>query len=74
MKIYFYLIQIILSASIIAIILVQATGSGGLGGLFGGSDGAVYKNRRGFEKTIHQITVGLVVTFFLFSLLTVMIA
>lgn len=74
LKIYFYLVQVIISVSLIAIILIQAKGAGGLGGLFGGSDGSVYKSRRGFEKTIYQITIGLTVAFFLFSLLTVMVA
>ena len=73
MKTYFYIIQLIISVSLIGIVLLQAKGSGGLGGLFGGSDGAVYKSRRGFEKTIYQITIGLVVAFFLFSLLAVMV-
>lgn len=73
MKVYFYIIQIIISVSLVGIILLQAKGAGGLGGLFGGSDGAVYKSRRGFEKTIYQITIGLSVAFFLFSLLTVMV-
>jgi len=73
LKTYFYIIQLIISVSLIGIVLLQAKGSGGLGGLFGGSDGAVYKSRRGFEKTIYQITIGLVVAFFLFSLLAVMV-
>jgi preprotein translocase subunit SecG len=73
LKIYFYIIQVIISVSLIGIILLQAKGAGGLGGLFGGSDGAVYKSRRGFEKTIYQITIGLSIAFFLFSLLTVMV-
>lgn len=73
MKNYFYIIQVIISVSLIGIILLQAKGAGGLGGLFGGSDGAVYKSRRGFEKTIYQITIGLSIAFFLFSLLTVMV-
>jgi len=73
LKTYFYIIQLIISISLIAIILIQAKGAGGLGGLFGGSDGSVYKSRRGFEKTIYQITIGLTVAFFLFSLLTVMV-
>jgi len=73
LKTYFYIIQLIISVSLIGIVLLQAKGSGGLGGLFGGSDGAVYKSRRGFEKTIYQITIGLVVAFFVFSLLAVMV-
>ena len=73
LKTYLYIVQSIISLSLIAIIQLQAKGSGGLGGIFGGSDGAVYKTRRGFEKTIYQVTIGLVITFFLVSLLSVIV-
>ncbi len=62
-------IQIIISLTIIALVLLQTKGSG-LGGIFGG-DGGVYRTRRGIEKTLYQATIGLTVLFFLVSLLTV---
>jgi preprotein translocase subunit SecG len=65
-------IQIIISITIIALVLVQAKGAG-LGGIFGG-DGGVYRTRRGVEKTLHQITIGLAVTFFVVSLISVVIS
>ena len=71
MKTYFYLIQIIISVALIVIITVQAKG-GGLGGIFGGG-GEVYKTRRGFERTLYNVTIGLTVTFFLVSLLSVLV-
>ena len=71
MKTYFYLIQIIVSVALIVIITVQAKG-GGLGGIFGGG-GEVYKTRRGFERTLYNVTIGLTVTFFLVSLLSVLV-
>jgi len=71
LKTYFYLIQIIISVALIVIITVQAKG-GGLGGIFGGG-GEVYKTRRGFEKTLYNVTIGLTVTFFLVSLLSVLV-
>ena len=74
MKTYFYVIQSIISIALIGIILIQAKGAGGLGGIFGGSDGSVYKSRRGFEKTIYQLTIGLAVAFFLISLLSVIVS
>jgi preprotein translocase subunit SecG len=73
LKTYFYIIQVIISVALIAIILLQSKGSGGLGGLFGGSDGSVYKSRRGFEKTIYHMTIGLSVAFFLISLMSVIV-
>jgi len=71
LKTYFYLIQIIISVALIVIITVQAKG-GGLGGIFGGG-GEVYKTRRGFERTLYNVTIGLTVTFFLVSLLSVLV-
>ncbi|GIK39761.1 MAG: hypothetical protein BroJett011_35940 [Chloroflexota bacterium] len=63
------IIQIIISVAIIALVLLQTKGSG-LGGIFGG-DGGVYRTRRGIEKTLYQVTIGLTVLFFVISLLSV---
>lgn len=56
------IIQIILSIALIAVIILQARGTG-LGSLFGGGDTGITKTRRGLEKTLFQITVGLSVAF-----------
>jgi preprotein translocase subunit SecG len=69
MKISLYIIQIILSVSIVALVLLQAKG-GGLGSIFSGS-GGVYRTRRGVEKTLYQATIGLAVAFFVVSLIIV---
>jgi preprotein translocase subunit SecG len=71
MTVALQIIQIILSITIIALVLLQAKG-GGLGGIFGG-DGGVYRTRRGLEKTMHQATIGLSIVFFVVSLLIVTI-
>jgi preprotein translocase subunit SecG len=68
---YINLIQIIVSASLITVILLQAKGSG-LGGIFGG-DSSIYKTRRGVEKTLFQATVGLSVLFFAVSIVSVLL-
>jgi preprotein translocase subunit SecG len=65
------IIQIILSITIIALLLLQAKGAG-LGSIFG-SDSGVYRTRRGLEKTLHQTTIGLAVLFFVISLITIVI-
>lgn len=65
-------IQIIISITIIALVLLQTKGSG-LGGIFGG-DGGVYRTRRGIEKTLYQTTIGLTVLFFVVSLISVALA
>ena len=61
---FFNIAQIILSAALIVAILLQARG-GGLGNLMGGDAGmgGQYKTRRGLEKTLFQVTIGLAVAF-----------
>ncbi len=67
---YLNVVQIILSAAVIALVILQSKG-GGLSRMLGG-EGGVYKTRRGFEKTLFNVTVVLMVVFFVFSLLSVM--
>jgi preprotein translocase subunit SecG len=56
-------IQILTSVALIVVIILQAQGSG-LGGIFGGADSmGITKTRRGLEKTMFNITVGLAVAF-----------
>lgn len=71
---YLYIIQIIISLVLIAIILVQAKGSGGLGGIFGGEGRGVYRTKRGVERTLFNVTVGLAVVFFFVSMASAIIA
>jgi preprotein translocase subunit SecG len=66
METYFSIAQIILSAALILAILLQVRG-GGLGGIFGQAD-TVYRTKRGVEKTLFQLTVGLVVLFVIISI------
>jgi preprotein translocase subunit SecG len=70
---YVQIIQIIISIALIAVILVQAKGQGGLGGIFGG-DTTVYRTRRGVEKTLFNVTIGLAVAFFVISIISVLVA
>lgn len=73
MSVYLYIVQIILSIALIVVILVQSKGAGGLGGLFGGGDSSgVYKTRRGVERTLFQVTIGLGIIFLLFSVLNML--
>jgi preprotein translocase subunit SecG len=62
-----FVVQIILSVALVTLVLLQT--KGGLGGLLGG-DGGVFRRRRGVEKTLFQVTVGLSVVFFLSALAT----
>jgi preprotein translocase subunit SecG len=62
-----FVVQIILSIALVTLVLLQT--KGGLGGLFGG-EGSVFHRRRGVEKTLFHITIGLAAVFFLSALAT----
>ncbi|MDD4476673.1 MAG: preprotein translocase subunit SecG [Patescibacteria group bacterium] len=62
----FNIVQFVLAVLLIAVILLQQKGSG-LSGIFGGSSN-VYSTKRGVDKILHYLTVGLSVAFFGFSL------
>jgi len=66
---YLNIVQIILSAVLVALVILQSKG-GSLNRLFGG-EGGVYKTRRGVEKTLFRLTIAIIVAFFVFSLLSV---
>jgi preprotein translocase subunit SecG len=70
---YMQLVQIIISIALIVVILVQAKGAGGLGGIFGGEGRGVYRTRRGVEKTLFNVTVGLATAFFFVSIASVIV-
>jgi preprotein translocase subunit SecG len=70
--VYLQIVQLIISACLIAAILLQVKGQG-LGGIFGGRDSGVYKTRRGAERTLFNLTIVLVVLFFLFSMAAVLL-
>ncbi len=72
MGLYLNIAQIIISIALIAVILLQVR-SGGMGGVFGGAETAVYKKRRGIERTLFNVTIGLSVAFFLITILNVIV-
>lgn len=72
MGVYLNIAQIIVSVALIVIILFQVR-SGGMGGVFGGTETAVYKTRRGIERTLFNVTVGLSVAFFIITILNVIV-
>lgn len=73
MSTYLNLAQIVISIALIAVILLQTKGSA-LGGMFGGSDSSIYRTRRGLEKTVFNVTIGLSIVFFFLALLNVIFA
>lgn len=69
---YLNIAQIILSVALILAIILQSK-QAGLGGLTGGDTGGVFRARRGVERTLFQITIGLSVVFFLVAIASVML-
>jgi preprotein translocase subunit SecG len=55
---------------LVAVILLQVKGAGG--GLFGGG-AAEFRTRRGVEKTLFQITIGLGIIFVILAILNLSI-
>ncbi len=68
MQLFLNIVQIVLSASLILVILLQVRG-GGLGGVFGQPD-TVYRTRRGLEKALFQLTIVLSVLFIVIALVS----
>jgi preprotein translocase subunit SecG len=73
MQVYFNIAQIIISVALTAAILLQIRSSG-LGSVFGGSDSAVYRTRRGVERLLFNITIGLAIAFFVITILNVIVS
>lgn len=67
------LAQILISAVLILVLLLQAKGSG-FGSALGAGSASVFRTRRGVERTLFQLTIVLIVVFVLISLLSVRVA
>jgi preprotein translocase subunit SecG len=61
MQQYLYIGQIVISALLITVIIMQSRGTG-LGGVFGG-EGNVYRTKRGAEKFLLISTIVLAILF-----------
>lgn len=73
MTLYLDLALVVVSVALIVMVLLQSRGAG-LGGLGGGDfGGSGYHVRRGVERLIFNITIGLSVLFFVLALLNVVI-
>jgi len=69
---YLNIAQIVIAVAMTVVIMLQTKGAA-LGGVFGRSDSAVYKTRRGIEKTVFNVTIGLAIVFFVLAMLNVMV-
>lgn len=70
MEIYLDITLIITSIALIASVILQSKGAG-LGGLTGGEAGGIFTARRGIEKTLFRLTIGLSALFFILAFATV---
>ncbi len=73
MEVYLNIALIITSIALIASVILQSKGAG-LGGLAGGDMGGIFTARRGVEKLLFRVTIGLSVLFFVLATLTVLVA
>ena len=73
MEQYFDIALIITSIALVASIILQSKGVG-LGQLMGGDSGGVFTARRGIEKTLFYVTIGLGIIFIILTLVTVVIS
>ena len=69
MSTYINIVQIIVSVVVIVVVLLQSRGSG-FSATFS-SDTSIYRTRRGVERTLFNVTIGLAVLFVAISILSV---
>jgi len=65
------ILQIVVSAILVVVILLQVKGSGFGAALGGMSGGSVYRTKRGLERTLFQATIILTIVFIFVSFLSV---
>lgn len=73
MSVYLDIAMIITSIALIASVVLQSKGAG-LGGLAGGDSSGFFTARRGIERTLFYITIGLSVLFFILAIATVLVS
>ena len=72
MSTYLNIVQILVSIILIVVVLLQTRGSG-FSATFS-SDTSIYRTRRGVERTLFNVTIGLAVLFVLVSIASVIFA
>jgi len=63
---------ILISVALIISVILQSKGAG-LGGLTGADTGGIFTARRGVEKTLFWVTIGLSVLFFVLAVASVIV-
>ncbi|MFV1949413.1 MAG: preprotein translocase subunit SecG [Anaerolineales bacterium] len=72
MSTYLNIGLIITSIALVASVILQSKGAG-LGGLTGGDSGGVFSARRGIEKVLFRVTIGLSFLFFGLAIASVIV-
>lgn len=72
METFFNIALVVISIALIISVILQSKGAG-LGGLTGADTGGIFTARRGVEKTLFWVTIGLSVLFFVLAVATVII-
>ena len=65
--------QIILAIVLTVMIMLEVRGQS-MGGFLSGGDSPVYRTRRGFERTLFNLTIGVTILFFALSIWSVILA
>ncbi|MCM8746678.1 preprotein translocase subunit SecG [Thermomicrobium sp. CFH 73360] len=68
MEAAFYIAIILVSLLLMMVILLQTKASG-FSGAFGGDTSAIYRTRRGLERTLFQLTIGVAIVFVVLSII-----
>lgn len=69
---YLNVAQILVSIALIGIILLQTRGTGFATGY--SADSSIFRTRRGIERTLFQLTIGLAVVFVALAVVNVFLA
>lgn len=72
MQTYIDIALIITSIALIVSVILQSKGAG-LGGLTGGDTGGIFTARRGIEKILFRVTIGLSALFFTLAIVATLI-
>ena len=64
---------IVVSVALITSVILQSKGAG-LGGLTGADTGGIFTARRGVEKSLFYVTIGLSVVFFILAVISVKVS
>jgi preprotein translocase subunit SecG len=66
---YFSVAEIVIGVALVVLVLLQTKGSD-LGGFMGGDTSTGYRTKRGMDATMHNVTIGFSIAFFVCTILT----